>query len=261
MDGKAVRGIMLTLLLIGALGLVFDESFVGVRGTTYRADGSVGHASMSSTKGSSLLLNGGFENWSGTPLLPDGWSIVTIFPNYDPGAIHRSTIAHRGNFSLRLGGENASEVGWNLGVVMDQNVSVCVGVAYHLAFYAFGRNPWGNLAGGISVDWLNASKKVIAGAIPRVSLPAGGVSSYTLFAGASGFAPSDAVYARIYIEKKSYGFINFDNVTFAPKGPVGGIWISVDKFGLLTPYIALVSTIVSAIVATMVFIKLKKRKR
>jgi parallel beta-helix repeat protein len=42
MDGKAVTGIMLTLLLIGALGLVFDVRLVGASGTIYiRADGSI----------------------------------------------------------------------------------------------------------------------------------------------------------------------------------------------------------------------------
>ncbi|MEM2971260.1 MAG: PQQ-binding-like beta-propeller repeat protein [Candidatus Bathyarchaeia archaeon] len=84
-----------------------------------------------------------------------------------------------------------------------------------VAYYAFGHNPWGTLAGGISVYWLNASKGMIGVAIPRVSLPTGGVLNYTSFAGASDSAPSGAAYARIRIEKMSYGFINFDNVAFA----------------------------------------------
>jgi len=42
MDRKAVTGITLTLLLIGALGLVFDVGLVGAGGTIYiRADGSI----------------------------------------------------------------------------------------------------------------------------------------------------------------------------------------------------------------------------
>ena len=49
---------------------------------------------------------------------------------------------------------------------------------------------------------------------PKSVSSTGGVSSYTSFAGASGIAPSDAAYVRIYVEKKSYGFINFDDVTF-----------------------------------------------
>lgn len=41
-NGKAVTGIMLTLLLIGALGLVFDVGLAEAGGTIYiRSDGSV----------------------------------------------------------------------------------------------------------------------------------------------------------------------------------------------------------------------------
>lgn len=37
--------------------------------------------------------------------------------------------------------------------------------------------------------------------------------------------------------------------------PVGGIWVSVDKFGLLAPYIGLVSTIVVATAVTAIYVK------
>ena len=43
--------------------------------------------------------------------------------------------------------------------------------------------------------------------------------------------------------------------------PVGGIWIQVDKLALLAPYIGLVSAIVLVIVATMVLVKIEKKKR
>ena len=42
---------------------------------------------------------------------------------------------------------------------------------------------------------------------------------------------------------------------------VGGIWIPVDKFGLLAPYIGLVSTIVVATVATAIYAKRRKEKQ
>jgi hypothetical protein len=44
-------------------------------------------------------------------------------------------------------------------------------------------------------------------------------------------------------------------------GPVGGILIPVDKFGLLAPYIGLTSTILVATVATAVYVKRVKRKK
>ena len=43
--------------------------------------------------------------------------------------------------------------------------------------------------------------------------------------------------------------------------PVGGIWIPVDKFGLLAPYIGLASTIVAATAATAIYAKRVKRRK
>jgi parallel beta-helix repeat protein len=46
-----------------------------------------------------------------------------------------------------------------------------------------------------------------------------------------------------------------------PSLPVGGLWIPVDKFALLAPYIALASTIILAIAITAVFVKYKKKRQ
>jgi len=48
--------------------------------------------------------------------------------------------------------------------------------------------------------------------------------------------------------------------TVFARPPVGGIWIPIDKLGLLAPYIALASTIILAIAATAVFFKYRKRQ-
>jgi len=48
---------------------------------------------------------------------------------------------------------------------------------------------------------------------------------------------------------------------FHPSTGVGGVAIPVDKFGLLTPYISLASTIVVATVATTIYVKCVKRRR
>lgn len=42
---------------------------------------------------------------------------------------------------------------------------------------------------------------------------------------------------------------------------VGGIWVPVDKFGLLAPYIGLASTIVAATVATAIYAKRVKHRK
>lgn len=46
-----------------------------------------------------------------------------------------------------------------------------------------------------------------------------------------------------------------------PSPPVGGIIISIDKFGLLAPHIALASAILAATVATAIYVKRVKRKK
>ena len=43
--------------------------------------------------------------------------------------------------------------------------------------------------------------------------------------------------------------------------PVGGIWVPVDKFALLAPYIGLASTILVATAATAIYVKRRKKKR
>jgi hypothetical protein len=50
-------------------------------------------------------------------------------------------------------------------------------------------------------------------------------------------------------------------VSQSPVGGVGGIVVSMDKFGLLVPYIGLASTILVATVATAVYVKRVKRRK
>jgi hypothetical protein len=49
------------------------------------------------------------------------------------------------------------------------------------------------------------------------------------------------------------------NGSITVRVPVGGIWISVDKLGLLLPYIALVSTIILAVSISVAYIRHKKK--
>jgi len=43
--------------------------------------------------------------------------------------------------------------------------------------------------------------------------------------------------------------------------PVGGVWVAVDKFGLLAPYIGLASTILVATAATAIYVRRVKRRK
>jgi len=49
------------------------------------------------------------------------------------------------------------------------------------------------------------------------------------------------------------------DIQFGPSVPVGGVYIPINKLELLAPWIILASTIVSAIVITVIFVKLKKK--
>lgn len=50
-------------------------------------------------------------------------------------------------------------------------------------------------------------------------------------------------------------------VTMTITSPVGGVWVPVNKFGLLAPYIGLASTIVVAAIATTVYAKRVNRRK
>ena len=56
-------------------------------------------------------------------------------------------------------------------------------------------------------------------------------------------------------------FGDSDLYTLTVRSPVGGIWVPVDKFGLLAPYIALASTILVATAATTIYVKRVKRRK
>ena len=52
-----------------------------------------------------------------------------------------------------------------------------------------------------------------------------------------------------------------ESAAYTSKPAVGGIWIPVDKFGLLAPYIGVASTILVATVATAIYVKRVKRRK
>jgi len=52
---------------------------------------------------------------------------------------------------------------------------------------------------------------------------------------------------------------SIDGTVTIPSTPVGGIWIPVDKFSLLAPYIALVATIILAVSISVAYIKYRKK--
>jgi hypothetical protein len=161
----------------------------------------------------------GFESWAGSPPLPEEWYIYDMSPIIEPNAIHQSTSAYRSSFALRLGGENTSEVGWDLNILLahDPDVSgILPHTAYRPRFYAFGWNPWGNLTGGIVVQWLNSSYEIIV--TDNLYLPSIGVSGYQFFGRMIRSPSSGVAYARLILAKESQGFINFDEVKFSLAG-------------------------------------------
>lgn len=62
-----------------------------------------------------------------------------------------------------------------------------------------------------------------------------------------------------YVEKHGSATVTVTGTI--PSIPVGGIWIPVDKLGLLAPYISLVSTIVVTTATTGLYAKRVKRRK
>ena len=52
-----------------------------------------------------------------------------------------------------------------------------------------------------------------------------------------------------------------EGTVVSPRVPVGGVWIPVDKLGLLAPYIGLASTIIAATAATAIYARRVKRRK
>jgi hypothetical protein len=68
---------------------------------------------------------------------------------------------------------------------------------------------------------------------------------------------------NIWIDRDNSGYYNTGdmiNYLGVEAPPVGGIWVPVDKFGLLSPYIGLASTLIVATVATAIYVKRVKRR-
>jgi len=75
-------------------------------------------------------------------------------------------------------------------------------------------------------------------------------------------AGSETIIAEIPITSMSQeGHWTFELAGIPYKSVVGGIVISVDKFGLLAPYIGLASTAIIGAVATAVYVKRAKRRK
>jgi hypothetical protein len=73
-----------------------------------------------------ILLNGGFENWTGS--FPDDWSVNTSF-------VKDSLTVHSGNYSLRMEGPASSNR------YAQQEVDVTPGVTYTFRSYVFDNDP------------------------------------------------------------------------------------------------------------------------
>ena len=70
------------------------------------------------------------------------------------------------------------------------------------------------------------------------------------------------LYPETFLLDSDYFTIDHSavNGSVIQRAPVGGVWVPVDKLGLLAPYIALASTIISAVAVTAVLFKRKKKQ-
>ena len=65
----------------------------------------------------------------------------------------------------------------------------------------------------------------------------------------------------LYFDSDTPGGYGSDDLWMSKCTTVGGVWVPVDKFGLLAPYIGLASTVLVATVATAIYIKRVKRRK
>jgi len=65
---------------------------------------------------------------------------------------------------------------------------------------------------------------------------------------------------QVQIDGQSDGTVTFDSPTLTRSPPVGGVWISINKFELLAPWITLVSLLTVAAISA-VYVKNRKKQQ
>jgi len=122
---------------------------------------------------------------------------------------------------------------------------------------------------GIYVETFNVTayaNTTIITTLTDVTLTSGNSKTITFTWNTTGFAKGSytmSAVADTVPEETDTADNNYTDgtVTIYESKPVGGLWIPVDKLGLLAPYIALASTIVAATVATAIYVRRVKRRK
>ena len=117
-------------------------------------------------------------------------------------------------------------------------------------------NVWCELRRFNSTDY-----KVMAGNMESSGAPGLGSSHDDTIAYATIDNSRYAYFLEVRITgQPNYGFKYAVVEHTLPSVPVGGLYIPVDKFSLLAPYIALVSTIILAVSISVAYIKIRKKQ-
>jgi len=120
---------------------------------------------------------------------------------------------------------------------------------------------WGSMTDG-KIEGLTCT---LLGEIPGVDVPPAPNDMATITF-ACMHTPSTRTYVSITFARyrNSAGTAYYpatEGTVVLPPAPVGGVWIPVDKFGLLAPYIGLASTILVATAATAIYVKRARRRK
>jgi len=97
-----------------------------------------------------------------------------------------------------------------------------------------------------------------------ISLIGIGIGSYNLTVGVSSLSETnmdshiDTISTNQTITFEA--IVSGTQIKLNSVSPVGGVWIPVDKFSLLTPYIAMISTIILAVSISVAYIKIRKKQ-
>jgi len=256
---KVVSGIMLTLLLIGMLALAFNIQPVKAVDWWPMFHHDLNHTGYSTSTAPNTnntvwsYTTGG--NVASSPAVVDG----VVFIGSNDGKVYALNVytgAHIWNYTT-------GSVAWSSPAVADGKVYVgswdskvyCLDASTgtHIWNYTTGREVLSSPAvaygkvyvgsGDNNVYCLNASTGTSIWIYPTVGGPNRRLES----------SPA-VVDGKVYIGSDDHKVYAFGS----PPSSVGGIWIPIDKFGLLIPYIELTSLLAVAVVAV---VYVKKRKR
>ncbi len=180
-----------------------------MQAVAWYANGSAQKGPITTITVKATLENGGFEEWE-WPTGTGPWLPSFQIPKYwtlQTGTVHKSSMAHSGNYAAKLGGATDTEEGWDKRVELYQIITSDYRELF-LSFWARGDNSWGQLGARVEVIWLDKDNTQIG--IYSVPIePSSSWKPYQVWLA----APEKGVVSwKINVVKASWGYILIDDI-------------------------------------------------